>query len=92
MTEREGRQLIDQVVGAGRMSSEEGDKLYHSLVARMERSRQRFEKRVEDAVQRAVQELSSIGNKELDHLRLKSAELERRCRIEAALECSDTAV
>ncbi len=78
LNERDGRALIDRVVESGKISREEGEELYSMLTSRMARNRERFEKRVKEAVERAVEELSSISNRELDHLRLKTEEMERR--------------
>lgn len=78
VSEEQCRQIIDGVVSSGKMSSEEGQQLCNSLVARMARNKERFEKRVEQAVNKSVEEISKLSSKELDHIRLKIEELSRR--------------
>lgn len=77
-SEEEGRQIVARAIKAGKLTQEEGERVLVQISARTRRMNGQFEVRVDEAIQEALRELSRLSNKELDHLRLKTEELERR--------------
>jgi len=76
--EAEGREVVRRMVGIGRVTSGEGEKLLLSLQTRMQLSRTIFEQRVDASIRRAVEKLGELSTKELSRLGEQATRLEKR--------------
>ncbi len=78
VADAEGRALVDQMVTAGRITREEGEKLYAMLTTRLARSRAVFEERVDESIRKAAARVTEVTTRELERLASKVAELEAK--------------
>ena len=76
--ETEGRELIRRMVETRRVSSEDGEKLVIALAAKMSRSRETFQRRVDASIRRAAERLEEISARELSRLTGHLVEIEGR--------------
>ena len=78
IAEEEGRELIRRMVEVKKITTEEGERLISTLLNRMHSSKNVFESRVKESVEKAIGKLSNISSREMDNLNERVKELEKR--------------